>query len=248
MNWGLTLAPIAMASFVGCAPRARMCVASSECASMSACVAGRCQAQGEHVVAAASLSERLVFQPIDVAYLRRGEGPDDVRDAWGVSSYVLGSHDARLLLRFAVDLPKDANVVEAYVVLHRDDATYADPVPLLLHADRVTEPWDGRQTSWVFSPRLSDVKLPDTRVEPGGPVLVRLDVRELVRNWPRRDPSDRGLAIVAENETSTGVAFASSRSKRPNSGPYLEIYVRHENTKSKNAEPVNSPHRPPSIP
>jgi hypothetical protein len=47
-------------------------------------------------------------------------------------------------------------------------------------------------------------------------------VRELVRQWGRRDPHDQGIAIVAENETPTGMAFALTSDVEP----YLELYLR----------------------
>jgi hypothetical protein len=87
-----------------------------------------------------------------------------------------------------------------------------------------------------------------TLVEPGGPSLVRIDVRELVREWGKRDRSDQGVAIVADGASSTGTAFALSsvgetsagaggiepgagRGRGASSGapdltPYLELYVR----------------------
>lgn len=237
-----------------CAGRARMCVASSECAASSACVAGRCQLQGVNVVPAIASSERLVFRPVDAAHVGP-EGTTSWADACRASTFVLGPAGERLLLRFAIALPERARVVEAYLVLHRSSFAEGDPEASTLRVDRIVEPWDGTTTSWAFAPKTQDVRSPLTRVSPGGPSLVRLDVGELVRGWSTHDPRDRGLAVVAAEAGSMGrgTAFAwcadpSTRGMTwepgaPNApreagngggeadvsddvGPYLEVYVR----------------------
>jgi len=230
-----SLAPFALAAtFVGCAPRARMCVESSECAAQSACVAGRCQGTAPNVKAAVDGARRIVVRPVDLAYVSRA----DLDPGAPPPVVALGKDSGTLLLRFSVALAKTANVLEAYVVLHRSDAVDDDPSPIYLHATRIVDAWQGRSTSWALQPRHADTRAPATRVEPGGPSLVRLDVRDLVRQWPKRDPRDQGIAIVADNESRTGTSFAligtgaerASASERTSSGPdvepYLELYVR----------------------
>jgi hypothetical protein len=70
-------------------------------------------------------------------------------------------------------------------------------------------------------------------------------VRDLVRQWTRRDPADQGIAVVAENESRTGTTFALTgtgadrsasgadlgfqgvrSSSAPDVEPFLELYVR----------------------
>jgi hypothetical protein len=218
---------------IGCAPRPRMCTASSECVTQSACVAGRCQPDRPNVKPAIDAARRLVVRPVDLAYLRRGDGASD-----GALPplFALGRDSAVLMLRFSVALPISTNVVEAYVVLRRTDAVDDDPAPISLHATRIIEAWEGRSISWARQPRFVESRTPATVVEPGGPSLVRLDVRDLVRQWPKHDPRDHGIAIVAENETRTGTTFAfrsvvvGSAESRSSSAadvePYLELYVR----------------------
>lgn len=134
------------------------------------------------------------------------------------------------MMRFSVALAANANVVEAYVVLRRTDAVDDDPAPISLHATRIVEAWEGRSISWALQPRVVDTRSPSTVVEPGGPALVRLDVRELVRQWSKHDPHDQGIAIVADNESRSGSTFAF-RAVGPDRGspdlePYLELYLR----------------------
>lgn len=190
---------------------------------------------------AVDTAKRLVVRPVDLAYVSagRGEGaPPPV--------VVLGKDGAMLLLRFELSLPPGANVAEAYLVLHRAKVVDDDPAPISLHVTRIVEAWDGRSTSWARQPRLAETRAPVTTVEPFGPTLVRLDVRDLVRRWARRDPTDQGLAVVADQESPMGTTFAltavgSERSPgtdlgfgpdrlrtapSPDVEPYLELYLR----------------------
>lgn len=154
---------------------------------------------------AVDTAKRLVVRPIDIAYVRRGDEPNHGALPPIVT---LGKDGAALLLRFSVAVPDAATLVEAYLVLRRATVVDDDPSPISLHATRIVEPWQGRSTSWALQPRLSEVKAPITTVEPGGSPLVRLDVRELVRRWPRRDPADQGIAVVADLESPSGTTFA----------------------------------------
>ena len=202
-----------------------MCTASSECTTQSACVAGRCQPDKPNVKPAIDAARRLIVRPVDVAYLRRG---DDASGGALPPLFALGKDSAVLMMRFSVALAPTTNVVEAYVVLRRSEAVDDDPTPISLHATRIVQPWRGRSTSWALQPSIVDARLPATVVEPGGPSLVRLDVRDLVRQWPKHDASDQGIAIVAESETRSGMTFAfrSSGAPAPDVEPYLELYVR----------------------
>jgi hypothetical protein len=148
-----------------------------------------------------------------------------------------------------VPLAKEANVVEAYLLLERADVVDTDPTPITLHAARIVEPWDGRSISWALQPRFEDVRAPSTTVMPTGKTLVRVDVRELVQRWRQHEKTDQGIAVVADNASPTGMAFAlsvaeeSSTSERSaneaqggitdpvhtgqeRAGPRLELYVK----------------------
>ena len=229
-----------------------MCVASSECAAQTACVAGRCQPDKPTVKPAVDSARRWVVAPIDMAFLQSGY---PARDGALPPLFALGKDRGVLLLRFSVALPPAANVVEAYVCLRRSGVVDDDPSPITLHATRIVDSWEGRSTSWASQPRTREVRTPATIVEPGGPSLVRIDVRDLVRHWRKHDPADQGIAIVAQNESRTGTTFAltalgdgtetagietaGSSGGAPERGrasppfvstpdvaPYLELYVR----------------------
>jgi hypothetical protein len=207
----LVLAPAA------CIARAKMCVDSGECGASAACVAGRCLPDGG--VPAIQTARRILFAPVDAAYLRRGIGAGD--DAAPPPFVVLGrdsEREARLLLRYAVPLPPEASVVEAYLLLERSELVDSDPAPVALHAARITEPWDSRSISWATQPRIDDLNLPSTTVRAGGGALVRVDVKDLVAKWRSHDEHDQGVAVVAETSTPSGIAFAR--------GARLELYVK----------------------
>lgn len=202
-----------------------------DCGPGNACVAGRCVSTspsasqtlvGEGVV-------RLVAEPTEMAYLRRGDSPGT-----GTPHIVtLGRDtDARLFLRFSVQLPSDSEVVEAYLLLSRSDEVDNDPLPpIALHASRITDPWDARSISWALQPHVEDTRSPATYVT--GRSMVRLKVSDLVARWPLHDPRDQGLAIVADTTNATGMTLAlasDATSIDPRGtttvGPRLEIYVK----------------------
>jgi hypothetical protein len=148
-----------------------------------------------------------------------------------------------LLLRFSVPLPPEVTVVEAYVLLSRAAGGVAGPVSL--HAARVVEPWRAEGLSWGRMPRVEEARGPRTWVSPTSTHLVRIDVSNLVRRWRSHDPRDQGIAIRADNGTTTGVGFWLSapaseadpdeddRARRPSpldagQSPRLELYVRAE--------------------
>jgi hypothetical protein len=193
-----------------------MCDARSACPSRTVCVAGRCQREGAEPAIVSA--RRMVLDPKEVAYLRRG---DSSSGGAVPSLFTLGRRadgDELLLLRFEAPLAPDATVVEAYVLLERSDAVDMDPAPMGLFAMRVVGPWDARAVSWATQPPLEDIRSPLTSLVPAAERrIVRIDVRALVAAWQRHDPRDHGLAIVAQNATTTGATFASGR---------LELYVK----------------------
>jgi hypothetical protein len=182
-----------------------MCTSAGECGATSSCVAGRCVASG--AVPAIATARRLLYAPVEVAYLRRGE-------ARGVPAIATlgGSDGAVALLRFSVPLPPEATVLEAYLLLERATDVDADPEAVALHAARIVEPWDVHSVSWARRPRIEEVGAPVTRVPPASGPWVRLDLREIVQRWRRRGSGDFGLAVVAERSSSApasaGVAVA----------------------------------------
>jgi hypothetical protein len=212
------LLPFSLAA-IACVPRATMCSAASECAGKGVCVAGRCQSTRPEVKPAVDAARRVVVRPVDLAFVRRGDGASSSLPPL----IVLGRDDARLFLRFSVDLPPNANVVEAYVVLRRSRVVDDDPTPFSLHATRIIQDWSSGSTSWALQPRTASMRLPTTRVDPSARTLVRVDVRDLVRQWGKHDRLDHGIAIETAGESATGTAFALADTAIE---PYLELYIR----------------------
>ncbi|MEO6419963.1 MAG: DNRLRE domain-containing protein [Polyangiaceae bacterium] len=190
----------------GCATRARMCAAPSECGAQASCVAGRCQRAGG--VPAIQTSRRIVVEPVAVAYVRRG---DVMKNGALPPSFTLGRESdggARLYLRFSVPIPRETTVIEAYLLLERTSDLDSDPSPITLHAARVVETWDPRSIAWALQPRIEETRSPSTTITSAGRARVRLDVKDLVVRWKAHDRSDQGLVILADTKSPTGVAFA----------------------------------------
>lgn len=206
-----------------------MCWTPGQCAP-GVCIAGRCALEGrtpaifEATEAGVPAVRRLLFAPVDLAYLAPGEPPQ----GGSIPAVVtLGREsDARLLAKFDVPLSEGATIVEAYLLLPVAEGVDVDPAgssPLYLHALRIVDPWDSRSVRWSMQPRTVEVHAPATKVTAAGRPLVRLDVRDIVARWPRREKDDDGIAVVATTGSvgsrGPGVAFGMARF-------FLEVYVK----------------------
>ena len=208
---------------VACAPSARMCALEGDCGPHSACVASRCLDRGS--VAAIATARRLLYAPVDAAYIRRGDGAPQPT----VLATLGRPEGALMLLRFAVDLPAEVSVIEAYLLLERATDVDVDPVPIALHVERVTQPWDGQSVSWAHQPHLNDVGAPIASARwRSGRRDIRLDVRNLVQRWARGRRDEFGVAVVAQGESATGVTVVLAPDPGASGavGPRLELYVK----------------------
>lgn len=207
-------------SSASCVPPPRMCAAEGDCGGQASCVAGRCVAHGG--VPAIATARRLLFAPVDVAYVRSGgEG-----EAGPPALVMLGRDEGALtLLRFSVPLAPEAKVLEAYLVLERPAGVAVNPSPVSLHAARIVDVWDGQSTSWARQPRIEEIGAPVTEVSPASGPLVRIDLRPLIERWRRRSKDNQGIAVVATGGSVSGMAFALSPWQEGR-GPMLELYVK----------------------
>jgi hypothetical protein len=198
-------------------------------------VAGRCVGKG--AVPAISTARRMLYDPVEIGYVRRERQPELPSIA------ALGRSDGAIaFLRFSIALPPEAGVVEAYLLLDRVTDVDSDPEPIALHLAGVIDAWDARSLSWAVQPRVEEIGSPVTRVHPASGALVRLDARALVERWRRRRSTDFGLAVVSDapgasgTGSPTGMAFAlapippgagdaPAREAAPR-GPRLELYIR----------------------
>jgi hypothetical protein len=214
----LALAPVLIGASA-CRPRPNMCAEARDCG-RAACVAGRCQSDAG--LPQVDTATRFVYSPVDVACVR-----DEPAESPGTPPLcVLGDpRSARLLLRFSVPLSDQAEVVEAYVMLSRAPAVESDPSAISLHASRIVGGWDGRAMVSATLPAFEATRSAETRI--GFADVVRVDVRELVKKWRRRDPADRGIVIESTGTSASGIAFAlapdAEGAARP---PVLELYVK----------------------
>jgi hypothetical protein len=232
----MTMAVSALALF--CAPRPQLCSGPGECAKDFACVTGQCLRDG--AIPAISESRRIVLAPEDAVVLEPGEPPSGGALP---TMFTLGRASERgstLLLSFDLHLRKIKSILRASVLLDRCEGVFADPVPISLHAEAILAPWDARRVRSSTAPPLEDVRSPRTVVWSSGRAVVRVDVTELAQRWLARDSPFHGVAIVAENTSPTGVAFAigalsvpeldsrgpaAPRRDRVTEPPRLELYV-----------------------
>ena len=195
-------AALVLLATASCAPAPRMCALQTDCGSQASCVAGRCVARG--ATAAIDNARRLLFEPLDVGWVQRGDGGRTP----AVATLGRSGEPGIAFLRFGVPLTPETKVVEAYILLERASDVDADPAPVALHAARVDTPWDSRSLSWARQPHVQEIGAPVTLVTPAAGPLVRVDVRDLVQRWRQRARDELGVAVVAEGESATGVAFA----------------------------------------
>jgi len=220
-----------VAPLSACAARPQLCRDAVECRAGLECVAGMCQGAPSPLAG----SRRIVVLPKDVAVVEPGAPAGGSLP----SILTLGRATGRqkLLLRFDLTLDKSATILRASVLLDRSDAVVSDPAPVSVHAERVFGRWDPCRVTWWTAPPIEDVRSPRTIVEPAGPARVRVDVTDIARRWLAHERADQGVAIVAENTTPTGVAFALGSTPVPSSDarpspepdrapPRLELYVR----------------------
>jgi hypothetical protein len=113
----------------------------------------------------------------------------------------------------------------------------SDPVPVALHAVRIVEPWDSESVTWARQPRVADVGAPLTRVRPASGPLVRIDVRDIVSRWRRRERDEFGVMVLSDDKSPSGMPFALrplparadpflEGSTPALTGPVLELYVK----------------------
>jgi hypothetical protein len=182
-----------------------MCAQESDCGAQASCVAGRCVVHG--ATAAIDNARRMLVDPVDVGWVQQGDTPTaGVTPA--VATLGRAGDPGIAFLRFSLPLRSEVKVVEAYLLLERASDFDTDPSPIALHAARVISRWDSRSLSWAHQPAVEEVGAPVTLVTASGGPLVRVDVREIVQRWRRRDRDELGLALVAEGQSVSGVALA----------------------------------------
>jgi hypothetical protein len=218
---------LALASFTAllasCAARQQLCAGIGECREGQDCVAGMCEGAPSPLAG----SRRLVLQPTAIAVLEQAAPSSSGGALPALITLGRAGDDAELLLRFDLRLDRSATVLRASVMLDRSDAVLTDPAPVPLHANRVIGRWDERTVAWVTAPAVQDVRSPRTLVPSSGPTRIRVDVTDLARRWLAHDKADRGVAIVAESASATGVSFVlGSTSGEDREPPRLEVYVR----------------------
>lgn len=200
-----------------CVPPSRTCALEADCDTRAACVAGRCVTKG--ATAAIDSARRLLFVPVAMAWRAR-QGKDKEFDPTIVTLGRTSDGGAIAFVRFEAELPVETKVLEAYILLERASDIDVDPEPITLYPERILDPWDSSSLSWGRAPHTQDIGAARTRVSATSGPLVRLEIRDLVKRWRRRGSREFGVAIVADGDSATGIAFLWAPG-----GPKLELYV-----------------------
>ena len=229
------LASAALILSAGCAARPVTCQGVGSCGEKAVCVAGLCQADGG--VSDLVKSRRIVLDAVDVAFIERGSAAPPGSLPSSVTLGREGQGPAAVLLRF--DLPRDVEVLRAFLIVERDEDARSDGAGVGLHAERIIGAWDPGSVAWRDGPELRDVSAPSFVLRRGGPSRLRLDLDRLLRHPRTDEPPDHGIAIVADRSTADGasiVVLPKLPSPLPGdppsgpvlgpSGPRLELYVK----------------------
>ncbi len=209
---------ILAASLVGCASRAVMCDRPNQCPGGASCVAGRCEAA--KLSPSVADAERKIYEPTAVTAVSASGESASVGEAR------IGG-GAILFTKFAVEIPKEAVIVEAYLLLQRaaDDTNVP---PFSLHARPVLEEWDSGSIRRSHVPPLGLSRTAETRVFDLSPRTIRIDVMDIVTKW-QRGARPLGIAVEGTGPTGAGAPFLLVPRRDANGsmfGPRLEVYLR----------------------
>lgn len=134
-----------------------------------------------------------------------------------------GSGGTVILLRFSSTWGDDSDVTSAFVVLEPVEGAPLARRAATVEVARILDPWDSATASVGRQPRLSlPEKAAVSRPREGAP--ARIDVTNLVREWPKRLADDHGIALLIDGDDALGAAV--SMGVTDGVGPRLEVYVR----------------------
>ncbi len=237
---------IAATVLVGCAPETRLCrPAAGECGDQRACVAGRCTVEtANHAPAAA-------------ATLRRWTAPAEalrvVGSAATTSLRLGGAGGADTVLFAFPSPPENAEVVEAFLLIPRDESALPGDGPVSLLGDVPDERWIGLAASHP-APRTLGIDAPKTLASGSGARLLRIDVSQALRR--QKSSPHAEIALVAEASGRRGVPVRLDPFGGADAGARLDVYYRLRETPtvdsplkkgavpSSNADPASQPFAP----
>ena len=183
-------------------------------------MAGRCETS--KLTPSVSDAERLVLEPTAVTAV----SPSGEAASTGEARLGGG---AILFAKFAPSIPKEAVVVEAYLLFQRagDDTNVP---PFSLHARPVLEDWDSGSIRHSHVPPLGLSHGAETRVFDLSPRTIRVDVLDIVRKW-QSGARPLGIAVEVEGAASShgGAPFVLVPRREAHAsvfGPRLEVYLR----------------------
>ncbi len=170
-----------------------------------------------------------------------------VNDYEVVSNYSQGAYlqtwaggERSILIKFDLSaLPKSLRVHKAYLKLYSFDIAYGNSASV--SAYRITKPWEQEQVTWKQSKENlswgSKPGAPDRRTDFGfgpnglvarapvkdGGMWVTFDVSSLLQKWLIGKHPNYGFLVIGNCDEDCEVYFRSSRYKKPEFRPLLEV-------------------------
>lgn len=238
---------VVAASFLaGCAPDTRLCrPAAGECGDQRACVAGRCTVDtASHTPAAAAILQRWTAPANAQRVVGRAETTALRLGGAGGADAVLFSFPSP---------PQNAEIVEAFLLVPRDDSALPGDGAVSLRADVPDERWIGLEATHP-APRTLGIDAPQTLASGSGARLLRIDVSQALRR--QKSSPNAEIALVAEASGRRGVPVRLDLFGGAEAGARLDVYYRLRETPSvdsplkngaapsSNADPAPQPFAP----
>lgn len=169
-------------------------------------------------IRAPSASKRVLLRPSELAFVS-SRGPLDASGLPHLGREADGT--TALLLRFELAFREAEEVRGAFVLLETSPDARRPSSSILVDVSRVLEPWSAAGTHWATLPRLDVVAA--RAFSPRAPGVMRIDVTDLVREWPRRRADEHGIALVASAQDPYGLTLLLGGAA--GEGPRLEVYL-----------------------
>lgn len=194
------------------------CAVVGDCDAGTLCVLGSCQAGAR--VPVSDQAKRIVTFPSDAAAIA------ETLPGSGHSTLTMGGRgvgDAEILLVFEHQLPLDAKIESAWILLDPAEAATTASDWIEIEARDVPAAFRSDELDWARRPALGrPVSTTRTRGAEGS--SLRLDVTDLVRAWLHAGRREGRVALVARSAADLGATFTTGLGI--GLGPRLEVYVR----------------------
>lgn len=219
-RWLLLPLGVAATTCVAELPGPPVCSSQADCDGPQACVYGRCRPASRPPVHLEA--QRITLAAADWIGLSASDGPVRPPRAEQITLGDPRRGEDLLLLRFAAELPTDAQVERALLVLDALPRCARRPARVRVELQHVLSPWRSTTASWTQRPKLGlPMKATTFPVLPARP--LRLDVTALLEGWRSHRNRYHGIGLSAVGSGPGMACYASGLGV--GRAPRLEIYL-----------------------